>query len=63
MRRSSPQELLRIVKCKQRLRDYNERRPEHLRHSDEQIDRRARKAVRDGLVNDRGYIINVEKKR
>jgi len=63
MRRSSPQDLVRIVKCKQRLHSFNERRPAHLRHSDEQIDQRARKAVRDGLVNENGYIVDVEKKR
>ena len=63
MKRSSPQELIRIVKCKQRLQSYNDRRPEHLRHSDEQIDQRARTAVRNGLVNEKGFIVNVEKKR
>jgi len=61
--KSSPEDLIRIVKCKQRLREYNLRRPSHLRHTDQQIDQRARTAVRNGLVNEHGVIINSETKK
>lgn len=61
--KSSPEDLIRIVRCKQRLQEYNLRRPAHLRHSKTQIDDRARSAVRNGLVNEHGVIINSETKK
>ena len=56
-RKSSPQELIRLVKARQKLREKNLRRPAHLRETDEQIDKRTRKALDEGRTNDYGVIL------
>jgi len=60
-RKSSPQELIRLVKAQQKLREQNSRRPAHLRQTDEQIDRRTRKALQEGRINDYGVILKGDK--
>mgnify|MGYP003643982579 CR=1 FL=1 len=60
-RKSSPQELIRLVKARQKLQAQNARRPAHLRQTDEQIERRTRKALQEGRINDYGVILKGEK--
>ncbi len=57
MRRSTPEQLLRLVKAKERLRKQNERRPAHLRQTDEQINTLVRSAHKEGRINDHGVIL------
>ena len=53
----TPDELRRFGLCKIRLRRKNEKRQESRRMSEEQLGRKARDAVRMGLVNSSGEII------
>ena len=57
MRRSTPEQLLRLVRAKERLRKQNERRPAHLRQTDEQINTLVRSAHKEGRINDHGVIL------
>jgi uncharacterized protein YjcR len=57
MRRSTAEQLLRLVKAKERLRKQNDRRPVHLRQTREQIDSLVRLASKEGRINDHGVIL------
>ena len=59
-KRTSPQDLVKLHKARERLRDKNSRRPVHLRQSDVQIQKTTRTALNEGRINDHGYILKKE---
>jgi hypothetical protein len=58
--KSTPQQLIRLVRAKKRLQEQNSRRPAHLRQTEDQIDRFTRKALRENRINDYGVILKKE---
>tara|TARA_R100000773_G_scaffold36575_1_gene31556 strand:+ start:1552 stop:1734 length:183 start_codon:yes stop_codon:yes gene_type:complete len=50
----SPEELLRFAKYRRRLQKQNSRRPAANRMTEEQIQQKARKAAKSGLLNEHG---------
>tara|TARA_Y100001937_G_scaffold121652_1_gene180782 strand:- start:1928 stop:2116 length:189 start_codon:yes stop_codon:yes gene_type:complete len=59
-RKSTPQQLLRLVKARQRLQEKNSRKPAHLRQTEDQIEEIARRALRENRINDYGVILKRE---
>tara|TARA_R100001510_G_C7654748_1_gene213554 strand:+ start:2880 stop:3068 length:189 start_codon:yes stop_codon:yes gene_type:complete len=59
-RNSTPQQLLRLVKARQRLQEKNDRKPAHLRQTEDQIEEIARRALRENRINDYGVILKRE---
>ena len=59
-KRTSPQDLIRLHKARQRLKEKNARRPVHLRQTDEQIEKSTRMALEEGRINDYGFILKRE---
>ena len=59
-RKSTPQQLLRLVKARQRLQEKNGRKPAHLRQTEEQIEDIARRALQENRINDYGVILKRE---
>jgi len=57
---TSPKDLVRLHKARERLRERNRKRPVHLRQSDEQIERVTRMALDEGRINDYGFILKRE---
>ncbi len=59
-RKSSAQDLIRLHKARERERRLNERRPVHMRQTEEQIELRTRRALNEGRINDFGVILKKE---
>jgi hypothetical protein len=59
-KRTSPQDLVRLHKARERLREKNSRRPVHLRQTDDQIQKSTRRALDEGRINDHGFILKRE---
>tara|TARA_A100001515_G_scaffold99919_1_gene80790 strand:+ start:1816 stop:2001 length:186 start_codon:yes stop_codon:yes gene_type:complete len=57
---TSPQDLIRLHKARQRLKEKNARRPVHLRQTKEQIEKSTRRALDEGRINDYGFILKKE---
>ena len=60
MKRTSPADLIRLHKARQRLRERNAKRPVHMRQTDQQIERVTRLALKEGRINDYGFILKRE---
>lgn len=50
----TPEELLRYAKYRRRLQKQNSKRPAATRMTDQQIQQKARKAAKSGLLNEHG---------
>jgi hypothetical protein len=50
----TPEELLRFAKYRRRLQQQNTKRPAATRMTDQQIQQKARKAAKSGLLNEHG---------
>ncbi len=59
-KKSTAQDLIRLHKARERERRLNDRRPVHLRQTEEQIDSRTRRALDEGRINDHGVILKKE---
>lgn len=59
-RRTSPQDLIRLHKARERERKANARRPVHLRMTEDQIVDKTRRALDEGRINDYGIILKKE---
>ena len=59
-KKSTAQDLVRLHRARERERRLNERRPVHLRHTDEQIKSKTRRALDAGRINDHGVILKKE---
>ena len=57
---TSPKDLVKLHKAREKLRERNSRRPVHLRQSEEQIERVTRLALDEGRINDYGFILKRE---
>ena len=57
---TSPKDLVKLHKARQRLRKRNSNRPKHLRQSDQQIEKVTRMALDEGRINDYGFILKRE---
>ena len=57
---TSPKDLVKLHKAREKLRQRNSRRPVHLRQSEEQIERVTRLALNEGRINDYGFILKRE---
>lgn len=57
---TSPRDLVRLHKARQRLREKNARRPVHMRQTEDQIDKVTRTALDEGRINDYGFILKKE---
>lgn len=57
---TSPKDLVKLHKARQRLRKRNANRPKHLRQSDQQIEKVTRMALDEGRINDYGFILKRE---
>jgi hypothetical protein len=57
---TSPKDLVKLHKAREKLRQRNSRRPVHLRQSEEQIERVTRLALDEGRINDYGFILKRE---
>ena len=60
MRRSTPEQLLRLVKAKERRRRLNSKRPAHMQQTETQIEGIVRRALKDGRINNHGVILKKE---
>ena len=60
MPKTSPRDLVRLHKARERLREKNARHPAHLRQTSDQIQRTTRLALDEGRINDHGYILKRE---
>lgn len=59
-RNTSPKDLVRLHKARQRLRKRNDNRPKHLRQTEHQIEKVTRMALEEGRINDYGFILKRE---
>ena len=59
-RKSTAQDLVRLHRARERERRLNDRRPAHLRQTDEQITSKTRRALDAGRINDHGVILKKE---
>ena len=59
-KRTSPKDLIRLHKARERIRERNARRPVHMRQTEEQIERTTRIALEEGRINDYGFILKRE---
>tara|TARA_Y100000114_G_scaffold72390_1_gene66352 strand:+ start:9210 stop:9392 length:183 start_codon:yes stop_codon:yes gene_type:complete len=50
----TPEELLRFAKYRRRLQQQNKKRPAATRMTDQQIQQKARKAAKSGVLNEHG---------
>lgn len=57
---TSPRDLVRLHKARQRLREKNARRPVHMRQTEDQIEKVTRVALDEGRINDYGFILKKE---
>ena len=56
-KRTSPTDLIKLHKAREKIRDKNSRRPAHLRQTDKQIEKSTRAALDEGRINDHGFIL------
>ena len=59
-KKSTPQQLVRLVRAKKRLSELNSRRPAHMRQTEDQMDRVTRRAMQENRINDYGVILKKE---
>tara|TARA_R110002110_G_scaffold51786_6_gene151504 strand:- start:3966 stop:4151 length:186 start_codon:yes stop_codon:yes gene_type:complete len=59
-KRTSPTDLIKLHKAREKIRDKNSRRPAHLRQTDKQIEKSTRRALDDGRINDHGFVLKKE---
>lgn len=57
---TSPKDLIRLHKARERIRERNSRRPVHMRQTEEQIEKTTRRALNEGRINDYGFILKKE---
>ena len=57
---TSPKDLIRLHKARERIRERNARRPVHMRQTEEQIEKTTRRALNEGRINDYGFILKKE---
>ena len=59
-KRTSPSDLIRLHRAREKVRDKNSRRPAHLRQTDKQIEKSTRLALDEGRINDHGFVLKRE---
>lgn len=59
-KKTSPEDLIRLHKARQRIRDRNARRPVHMQQTEVQIKKSTRRALEEGRINDYGFILKKE---
>ena len=59
-KKTSPQDLVKLHKARQRIRDKNDRRPAYMQQTEDQIKKSTRTALDEGRINDYGFISKKE---
>ena len=60
MKNTGAADLIRLIKSRDRMRKSNDKRPVHMRRTEDQIDTITRKALKEGRINDSGVILKRE---
>jgi len=60
MKNTGAADLIRLIKARDRMRKSNDKRPVHMRRTEDQIETITRKALKEGRINDSGVILKRE---